>query len=157
MGLDPSAGDAGTGRDLTLHHGRRLAMSQPIASAAPYTDPAAIFAGTATDYALYRVLHPPQVAVYITHLARQHAPAPRMADLGCGPGTLTLELAARGVDMIAVDPNADMLAAGRSQASARGLLGIDWRTGTAEQIAAQPGVRGLTAPSSPVPTTSATP
>jgi SAM-dependent methyltransferase len=109
----------------------------------PYPDPAAIFAGTADDYALHRITHPAQVADYITHLARQQDPAPRMVEIGCGPGTLTLDLAARGVDLIAVDPNQDMVTTGRARAAQAGLLGIDWRVGTGESITQQEGLQAV--------------
>lgn len=43
------------------------------------------------------IAHPAQVADCLAGLAAQHTAAPHMVELGCGPGTLTLELAACGV------------------------------------------------------------
>ncbi|MFE3760402.1 class I SAM-dependent methyltransferase [Streptomyces sp. NPDC059104] len=53
----------------------------------------------------------------------------RVLDLGAGPGTLTLPLAALVREVIAVDPEPDMLAEGRRLASEAGVGGIDWRLG----------------------------
>lgn len=109
----------------------------------PYPDPGAIFAGTANDYSRFRITHPSPVADYLSALARHEEAAPRLVELGCGPGTLTLELASRGVDVIAIDPNPEMIAVGRARAAARGLLSTDWRVGTAEDVTAQRGVAGV--------------
>ncbi|MFF9870291.1 class I SAM-dependent methyltransferase [Streptomyces sp. NPDC013953] len=84
------------------------------------------------------------MADYLSHLAHAQAAAPRLVELGCGPGTLTLELAARGMDMVALDPNPDMVATGRKRAAARRLLSIDWRTAAAEHVADQSGVSAVT-------------
>jgi len=43
-----------------------------------------------------------------------------LLDLACGSGTLTLELARRGADMVAVDGSEDMLAAAREKAAESG-------------------------------------
>ena len=45
-------------------------------------------------------------------------------DLGCGTGTMTLELAGRGYDMTALDLSEDMLAEADSRARAAGLSNI---------------------------------
>ncbi|MFJ2008359.1 class I SAM-dependent methyltransferase [Streptomyces chartreusis] len=108
----------------------------------PYADPGTIFAGTANDYALYRIAHPSQVADYVAGLAARHTAAPRMVELGCGTGTLTLELAARGVELVSIDPSPEMISVGRAQAASRGLLSIDWRVGTGERVGAEPGTSG---------------
>ena len=45
-------------------------------------------------------------------------------DLGCGTGSMTLELARRGYDMIGVDASADMLSAAYDKKAAAGLDGV---------------------------------
>ena len=42
-------------------------------------------------------------------------------DLACGTGSMALELAARGYDMIGVDASADMLAVAQERAAQQGL------------------------------------
>ncbi|MCB5169925.1 class I SAM-dependent methyltransferase [Streptomyces bambusae] len=108
-----------------------------------YEDPGSIFSGTAPDYVRFRRTHPVEVAEYVADLAQRHTAAPRMVDLGCGPGTLTLELAARGVDMVALDPSHEMIAAGRQWAAQRAVTGVDWRVAPGESVGGQPGVQGV--------------
>lgn len=100
-----------------------------------YEDPSAIFAGTAEHYLRHRVRHPGMLLDLVHQLARQHAAAPRLVDLGCGPGLVALELARRGCEVIAVDPSPEMLGAGRRAAEDLGIVSIDWREGTAESLA----------------------
>lgn len=57
------------------------------------------------------------------------AAARRVLDLGAGTGKLTRQLAARGLDVVAVDPSEGMLGALR-----RSLPHVDAREGTAEAI-----------------------
>ncbi len=56
---------------------------------------------------------------------RRYAPAPveSVLDLGCGTGSMTLELARRGYDMIGVDNAADMLAVARERAEREKISG----------------------------------
>ncbi|WP_103529563.1 class I SAM-dependent methyltransferase [Streptomyces sp. SM12] len=108
----------------------------------PYADPGRIFAGTAGHYARYRRPHPRLLTEMVADLAHHHTAAPRMTDLGCGPGLVSVELAARGVDMLAIDPSGEMVAAARARAAER-QLDVDCRQGTAETIADQKGVRGV--------------
>ncbi len=108
--------------------------------AALYQKPAAIFAGTAEQYVRHRTRHPDLLLDHIHQLARQHAAAPRLLDLGCGPGLVALQLARRGCEVIAVDPSPEMLTTGRRAAKDQGIVSIDWREGTAENLTA---LRGL--------------
>lgn len=118
-------------------------MTRQTERPTPYADSGRIFESTADHYAQYRLPYPAVLSDHIAHLARDHAAAPRMVDVGCGPGLVSLELAARGVDVIAVDPSAEMLAVGKAMARGRGLLGIDWREGTGENLTAQQGLNGI--------------
>lgn len=51
----------------------------------------------------------------------------RILDLGCGDGTLTVQIAARGASVVGVDASADMIAAARAK-------GVDARQERAEQL-----------------------
>ncbi|MGC5041040.1 class I SAM-dependent methyltransferase [Streptomyces sp. DT73] len=53
----------------------------------------------------------------------------RALDLGCGPGTVALELAALVHTVIAVDPAAGMLQQGRALACERGVDNVLWQRG----------------------------
>ena len=55
-------------------------------------------------------------------------PGERVLDLGCGDGTLTLQIAARGATVVGVDASADMVAAARAK-------GVDARHVNAEALA----------------------
>ena len=60
-------------------------------------------------------------AEYILSLLRLHGGDSRqMLDLACGSGSLSVELAGRGADMVAVDGSADMLAIAREKAADAG-------------------------------------
>ncbi len=54
-------------------------------------------------------------------------PGERILDLGCGDGTLTLQIAARGATVVGVDASADMLATARAR-------GVDTRHVRAEAL-----------------------
>lgn len=108
-----------------------------------YEDPSRIFQGTAEHYGRFRRPYPLLLLGDLVHQMLEQTAAPRMLDLGCGPGLVSLELAARGIDVIAVDPSGEMLAAGRSAAAERGLY-IDWRLGTGETVCEQKGVDDIT-------------
>jgi ubiquinone/menaquinone biosynthesis C-methylase UbiE len=93
-------------------------------------DPRARFSITAADYHLHRPTYPPALFEWIEASLDLQAPA-RVADVGCGTGIATRLLAARGHDVVGIDPNQAMLehalAAGgparyaRGEAAATGL------------------------------------
>ncbi|MGW8768267.1 class I SAM-dependent methyltransferase [Streptomyces sp. NPDC055815] len=107
-----------------------------------YADAGRIFQSTADHYARYRLPYPVFLTDTVVGLAHRHTAAPRMVDLGCGPGPVSLALTSSGVDMIGVDPSGEMLATAQKQAAERGLL-VDWRQGTGETIADQHGTGGV--------------
>ncbi len=77
--------------------------------------PRDIFRSTAPYYARYR---PPYPEAFIKHLATRFGldGTQRLLDLGCGPGDLALPLAAYAREVVAMDPELEML----RQAIARG-------------------------------------
>jgi SAM-dependent methyltransferase len=72
-------------------------------------DSAARFSATVDDYDRYRPDYPAALFDWITATTGVAAGA-RILDIGCGTGISTRQLAARGYDVIGIDPNADMLA-----------------------------------------------
>ncbi|MEV7775945.1 class I SAM-dependent methyltransferase [Kitasatospora sp. NPDC086791] len=98
-----------------------------------YDRPERIFAGTAGYYAASRPAYPDTLIDRIEAFTRQF-PSGRVLDLGTGPGTIALALAARGIPVTAVDPSTDMLDEGRRQADRRGITGIEWTEGSSYDL-----------------------
>ena len=61
-------------------------------------------------------------------------PSLRVADLGCGDGHLTLELAAWASAVVAVDRSAEVLEAARRLARRRGAANIEWHQGEIDAL-----------------------
>lgn len=88
-----------------------------------YDDPRSLFAGTPEHYLRYRIPHPS----LFTELVASLAPPGPILDLGSGPGSVALALAGRGRQVLAVDANAEMIAAGRAEAARTPCgMAIDW-------------------------------
>jgi SAM-dependent methyltransferase len=58
----------------------------------------------------------------------------RLLDVGTGPGILALRLAGLFAEVVALDPDADMLFEGRAEATRRGIANIVWVRGVAEAL-----------------------
>ncbi len=76
-------------------------------------DPRERFAGLAATYARCRPSYPASLVDWVLAEARVR-PGDRVADVGCGTGILTRLLAARGLEVVGIDPNEDMLAEART-------------------------------------------
>jgi len=77
-------------------------------------DPRDRFTGIAATYQRHRPSYPPALFDWLVALPSARARR-TAADVGCGTGIATRLLAARGFDVVGVDPNADMLAAARAE------------------------------------------
>ncbi|MEU6737778.1 class I SAM-dependent methyltransferase [Streptosporangium sandarakinum] len=90
---------------------------------------AELFAGAAAYYARHRTDYGPEV---VEHIAGELAldAASRVLDLGCGPGTLAIPLAARAGEVVAVDPSEEMLTEG----ARHGVPGIRWVRGDSSML-----------------------
>jgi SAM-dependent methyltransferase len=93
---------------------------------------AGAFAGTAEAYLRYR---PPYPKALLASLAAQAhlSGAAVLLDLACGPGRVTLDLAASFEHVHAIDLEAEMIAAGRREATRRGVRNVEWRVERAEE------------------------
>ncbi|MFL5735247.1 MAG: class I SAM-dependent methyltransferase [Chloroflexia bacterium] len=97
----------------------------------PY-DPT-IYRGSAAYYAQGR---PPYSRALASTLAAEVGldGSGRLLDVGCGPGTITIELAGRFEEAIGLDPDPDMLTAATHRAVAAGITNIRWVQALAEDI-----------------------
>jgi SAM-dependent methyltransferase len=77
-------------------------------------DPRDRFTGLAATYQRHRPSYPPALVDWLFALFAPRVPK-IAADVGCGTGIATRLLAARGLDVVGVDPNEDMLAAAREE------------------------------------------
>ena len=97
----------------------------------PY-DPT-IYMGTAKYYARGR---PPYSRELVSTLTAELGldGSGRLLDVGCGPGTLTIELAASFDEAIGLDPDADMLSEAMQRAADLGTENVRWVRALAEEI-----------------------
>src|SRR5262249_57172112 len=91
-------------------------------------DPRERFTKTAALYARCRPSYPPAAIDWILATA-QLAPGASAVDLGCGTGIATRLLAARGLHVLGVDPNEEMLAHARAAGGGRYRQGAAPSTG----------------------------
>ena len=96
------------------------------------------FAGTAPYYDRFRAPYAPAAIDFIVETYHLDADA-RALDLGCGPGTLAIPLSAIVAEVVAVDPDAEMIAEGQRLATARGRRNIQWLHSAAEDISPDAG------------------
>lgn len=92
-----------------------------------------LFRGAAEYYARFR---PPYAGAAIDHVIGTFAlgRGDRVLDLGCGPGTLTIPLAAVSASVIAMDPDPGMVAEGRRLALTAGAANVDWRNAGSKEL-----------------------
>jgi len=74
------------------------------------------FRSTVPYYARFRLPYPDLLILRVIDLAALR-PGDRVMDLGCGPGLLAIAFAKAGMEVVAVDPEPEMLAAARAAAS----------------------------------------
>ncbi len=86
------------------------------------------FRSTVPYYARYRLGYPPELISRVVGLLAL-SPGAQVMDLGCGPGLLAIPFAKAGMHVVAVDPEPDMLEAGRAAARAADVE-VDFRQGS---------------------------
>jgi SAM-dependent methyltransferase len=92
-----------------------------------------LFEGSAPHYQRGRLPYPPGLHDAFAG-ALDLAGAPRLVDVGCGPGVVALTLADLFDDVVGVDPDGDMLREAARQASARGISNVRWVKLRAEEL-----------------------
>jgi ubiquinone/menaquinone biosynthesis C-methylase UbiE len=96
-----------------------------------------LFTGAADLYAAHRPGYPDQAFADLAGTLRL-GPASRVLDVGCGPGTISLPLAGLVGEVVAVDPNLEMLATARRAAEERGIANVTFHQGRAEDLPGLP-------------------
>jgi SAM-dependent methyltransferase len=94
-----------------------------------------LFAGAAPYYSLYRAPYPPELIADIVAIFALDGTG-RLLDLGCGPGTLTFPLAPHFAEIVAVDPDAEMIEEAR-RLDTEGR--VEWRVMRGEDISPEMG------------------
>ena len=86
------------------------------------------FSATAERYQAHRPSYPPALVDWVLGLPGLPSP-PAVADVACGTGITTRLFAARGCDVVGIDPNEEMLAFARAEGGARVVKGVAEATG----------------------------
>jgi ubiquinone/menaquinone biosynthesis C-methylase UbiE len=91
------------------------------------------FAGTARYYDRFRA---PYAQTAIDSIVARYdlTEGVRALDLGCGPGTIAIPLSYAVGEVVAVDPDAAMIAEGRRLAASRSRENIQWLQSRAEDV-----------------------
>jgi ubiquinone/menaquinone biosynthesis C-methylase UbiE len=97
----------------------------------PGSPDASPFAGTARYYDRFRAPYAPAAFDCIIE-AFGLGGSSRVLDLGCGPGRVAIPLSRAVAEVVAVDPDADMIAEGRRLAGER--RNIHWLRSRAEEV-----------------------
>jgi SAM-dependent methyltransferase len=95
------------------------------------------FRSTAAYYTRFRVPYPEAL---IDDVARRVGlePGDRVLDLGCGPGMLAIAFARRGMSVLGLDPEDEMLEAARADAASAGV-DVTFRQGSSYDLPAETG------------------
>ena len=94
-------------------------------------NPTGRFTGLADTYAKYRPTYPAEAVDFILRRCGLRAGSV-LVDVGCGTGISSRLFAARGLQVIGVEPNAEMRAAGEAEAASADHPGPIYRDGTAD-------------------------
>jgi SAM-dependent methyltransferase len=108
----------------------------------PQRNPTGRFTGLADKYAKYRPSYPAQAIEYIrTHCGLQ--PDSLLVDVGCGTGISARLFASLGVDVIGIEPNAEMRATAAATSPGPAERPVSFRDGKAEATGLPAGVADL--------------
>ncbi|MBN8564617.1 MAG: class I SAM-dependent methyltransferase [Leptolyngbya sp. UWPOB_LEPTO1] len=97
-----------------------------------------LFQGAASYYVRYRSRYPQSLFDRIAdHF--QLSPQERLLDLGCGAGLVAIPFSDRFREVVAIDPDADMLKEAQAEAKRTGVNNIRWIHDRAESISEELG------------------
>jgi SAM-dependent methyltransferase len=99
-----------------------------------------LYDGAAWYYARFRPAYPSALERRLTEAFGLDGTG-RLLDLGCGPGPVALRLAPLFDQVVAMDPEPDMLREGAEQAKAAAVATVSWVLGSSEDLAASSGLR----------------
>lgn len=102
-------------------------------------NPTGRFTGLAEGYARNRPSYPPAALECLIREARLTRNS-TVVDVGCGTGIATRLLAERGLRVIGVEPNVDMLRAAKTTPTANSCLPIEYVLAKAEKTGLQSGI-----------------
>jgi ubiquinone/menaquinone biosynthesis C-methylase UbiE len=97
----------------------------------PSYDPT-LFAGTAAHYLRGRPAYAHALPEFLVREANLRGR--RVLDVGCGPGTIAVDLAPFAGEVVGLDPDAEMLAEAARHAGRRGVANVRWVLGRAEDL-----------------------
>lgn len=103
----------------------------------PKYDPR-LYRGTAQYYSRFRPPYPPALVTVLRENYLLDGTG-RLLDLGCGPGPVAIRLAHLFEEVIAIDPEPEMLEEGREVAARAGVTNIRWLLGSSENLPASLG------------------
>jgi ubiquinone/menaquinone biosynthesis C-methylase UbiE len=104
-------------------------------------NPNNLFSGTAWYYARYRPGYSHELFRLLYEKFSLNRSS-RVLDLGCGTGQIALPMAPYVGEVIAVDPQEEMLAEARSQAATAGIKNISWLSGESGNLPGMAAVIG---------------
>jgi SAM-dependent methyltransferase len=104
----------------------------------PISFDASPFAGAGLYYDRFRAPYA-QAAIDLIVERYDLSEGVRTLDLGCGPGTIAIPLSRSVAEVVAVDPDAEMIAEGRRLAASKGRQNIQWRQSRAEDMSLEAG------------------
>ncbi len=97
-----------------------------------------LFQGASWYYARYRSRYPQALFDKLGDLFRLDGKG-RLLDIGCGAGLVAIPFSDRFAEVVAVDPDADMLKEAKAEAETAGVKNIRWIHDRAESIAPELG------------------
>lgn len=103
----------------------------------PNYDPT-LFQGAASYYVRYRSRYPQVLFDRIADRFQLDA-TERLLDLGCGAGLVAIPFSHRFAEVVAIDPDAEMLQEAQAEAESLGVSNIRWIQDVAESISAELG------------------
>src|SRR5437870_1949472 len=94
------------------------------------------YEGAAWYYSRFRIPYPPVLVAILRENFGLDGTG-RLLDLGCGPGSVAIKLAHLFDQIVAVDPEPDMLAEGKAEAGRAGVSNIEWVRASSEDLSPQ--------------------